>query len=55
MDDQQIRLRDVIAAGHPDTALIGLPVQTIRSLIERHPQLAELPIVPYIGAVGAAA
>lgn len=56
MQTDQTRLRDILAAGHPDDALVGVTIGTLKGLVEKNPAAADLAATPYVGTVmGAAA
>ena len=56
MKTDQIRLRDILAAGHPDSAIVGVPIGTLKALVAHQPAAAELAATPYEGTLlGAAA
>lgn len=51
MKTDQIRLRDVLDAGHPDNAIVGVPIGTLKALVGHHPAAAELLATPYVGTL----
>lgn len=55
MQTDQIRLRDILAAGHPDHAIVGVPIGTLKAMIANHPAAADLAATPYVGTVQGAA
>ncbi|WP_341207266.1 hypothetical protein [uncultured Sphingomonas sp.] len=56
MKTDQIRLRDILDAGHPDSAIVGVPIGTLKALVAGQPAAAELVATPYVGTLlGAAA
>lgn len=55
MQTDQIRLRDLLAAGHPDCAIVGVPIGTLKALVAGQPAAAELVATPYVGTLQSAA
>ncbi len=54
MQLDQIRLRDILAAGHPDTALVGVTIGTLKALVANQPDAAKLVATPYVGTLQSA-
>lgn len=51
MQTKPIRLRDILDAGHPEDAIVGVPIGTLRALVAQQPAAAELAATPYVGTV----
>ena len=43
-------LADLLAAGHPDTAIVGVPLATLRAWSRQAPAVASTPIAPLVAA-----
>lgn len=54
MQIDQTRLRDILAAGHPDSAIVGVPIGTLKALVANQPAAADLVATPYVGTLQAA-
>ncbi len=44
-------LADILASGHPDNAIVGVPLATLRAWACQAPVLASTPIAPIVAAV----
>lgn len=55
MHTKPFRLRDILAAGHPDSAIVGVPIGTLKALVAHQPAAAELVATPYVGTLQGAA
>jgi hypothetical protein len=44
-------LADILASGHPENALIGVPLATLRAWASQVPAVASTPIAPVVAAV----
>lgn len=51
MQVDPIRLRDLLSAGHPDSAIVGVPIGTLKALVAGQPAAAELVATPYVGTL----
>jgi hypothetical protein len=55
MKTEPTRLRDILAAGHPDNALVGVTIGMLKSWVALNPAAADLAATPYVGTVQSAA
>lgn len=44
-------LADILASGHPDTALVGVTIGTLRALAAQMPAVAATPVAPVVAAM----
>ena len=44
-------LADILASGHPDNAIVGVPLATLRAWASKSPAVASTPIAPIVAAV----
>lgn len=48
-------LSDLLSAGHPETALVGVSIAALRAWVAKEPALAALAISPVVGTLSSAA
>lgn len=51
MSDLRQKLSDVLAAGHADTALVGVPISWLREIVAAVPAAAESPTLPIVATL----